>query len=231
MTKKEKLRKLDLILESHDLGSEVIGSPRDYLLEICSACERYRKLALDPGSKFYVGNYKIASGRKVRMVFLQSGGRKVPLSKKNLFPTKKRNPGVNNYASEVRGAMRNMVSNQISEYRSTLPFSFSCFESGLTIRKGMKYDIDHSGKPFVRIADEWLLYQGITYEDVVLSGRPNAKKIKDPALAESWVNYHLEEAELVPVLASVNRSKGCGDYVSPPCLFEERKKESINLEF
>lgn len=231
-TKKEKLARLTTILDSHDLGSEVIGSPRSFLLEMCLECERYRKLAGDPSAQFFIGNYKIASGRKVRMVFLSSCGKKVPVSKTNLFPTKKRSEEVN-YVAQVRDAMRKTVDDQISEFRSSLPFKFTCQESGLTLRKDQKYDVDHWGKPFIQLADDWLLSEGVTYDDIVLCGPMNHKKIKDPDLSLSWAQYHSENCILTPLHPSANRSKGCGDYTSPESLLRGQSvaNAAVSLDF
>lgn len=230
MTKKEKIRIYDGILNNHDNGEEIIGEPREYILSLCQESDRYRSLS-EVGAKprFHVSTYKIASGRRIRTIFISSKGKCIPLTKGNLFPTKKRGSKEAPYHNIVRKALRGMVEYQISEYRSSLPYSFSCYESGLTIRKGMKFDVDHTDVPFVKLVDDWLIENGLTYEEVVLSGTKNNKRIKDPELAESWLNYHFDYAQLVPVLSSINRSKGCGGYKSPSIVFGSGS--AVSLDF
>jgi hypothetical protein len=98
----------------------------------------------------------------------------------------------------------------------------------------MRVDIDHLGKPFVQIADEWIASLDLTYCDFVLVGPPNLKKFKDRAFNDAWQMYHEDHARLIAICAAANRSKGRGDYATPLGVvgsFEKKTEDEIDLEF
>jgi hypothetical protein len=98
----------------------------------------------------------------------------------------------------------------------------------------MRVDIDHLGKPFVQIADEWIASLDLTYCALALVGPPNLKRFKDKALNHAWSLYHEDHARLIAVCAAANRSKGASGYETPAILtgsFEKRTEEEIALDF
>jgi hypothetical protein len=98
----------------------------------------------------------------------------------------------------------------------------------------MLVDIDHLGRPFMQLADEWIETLGKTYCDLALVGPPNLKKFKDKALNEAWKLYHEDHARLIAICAAANRSKGSGDYTTPLEIigsFEKKTDDEIDLSF
>lgn len=98
----------------------------------------------------------------------------------------------------------------------------------------MRVDIDHLGKPFVQIADEWVESLGLTYCDFALCGPPNLKKFKEAKYNDAWAMFHEENARLIATCAAANRSKGASGYETPSEIIGSFAKESddeIDLEF
>ena len=241
MTKGEFSKEISRIVKKYPCRTQIIGSDREFILEACKKCSRYATLASEENVILKPGYHRIANGRKVKMLFLHRSGSgfSVPVSKSVLvntvYPVKKRatsaSPEERN-RSKVRAAMRNMVAYQLSDYRKSLIYPLTCWRSGARIIKGMKTDVDHIGDPFVKIADDFLARQGLTYADVVLAGPVNNKRFKDEYLSSLWIEFHKERATLALVLASENRSAGCGDYSSPEELLGSFEKEgAISLDF
>ena len=112
--------------------------------------------------------------------------------------------------------MRNAVSYQLKKAREGIDWGFAeCCNTGKLLRKGMKIDIDHYNTCFAELCDQWLAFEGLTYCDVMLSGPPNSKRIKEKDLESSWMNFHYKRANLRPSLATANRSKGADNYATP----------------
>jgi len=87
---------------------------------------------------------------------------------------------------------------------------------------------------FSEIADEFLREKCLNYSAVVLKGAPTAKMFSDQRLWEEWVAFHMSKARYALVCASANRSKGCGDYTTPPELlgsFSKEDPEDLALDF
>jgi hypothetical protein len=96
----------------------------------------------------------------------------------------------------------------------------------------MLVDIDHLGRPFMQLADEWIETLGKTYCDLTLVGPPNLKKFKDNALNEAWKLYHEDHARLIAICAAANRSKGSGDYATPQRVigsFEKKSEDEVDI--
>jgi hypothetical protein len=98
----------------------------------------------------------------------------------------------------------------------------------------MRTDVDHTGVPFSEIADIFMLQNKLKYTDIALIGPPTAKRFRSDSLWESWKKFHNEKARYAIVLASANRSKGCGEYQTPESLygsFSAASVEDLSLDF
>jgi hypothetical protein len=87
---------------------------------------------------------------------------------------------------------------------------------------------------FSEIADNFLQEKGLKYSAVTLKGPPTAKVFTDSKLWQEWVAFHMAHARYSLTLASANRSKGCGDYTTPPELlgsFAKEDPEDLSLDF
>jgi hypothetical protein len=130
--------------------------------------------------------------------------------------------------------MRQLVDAQLRRYRSSLEYPIECHVTGKSLRPGMRVDIDHLGKPFVQLADEWVNSLGITYCDLTLCGPPNLKRFKEAKYNDAWQIFHEDNARLIAVCAAANRSKGASGYETPSDVlgsFAKTSDEEIDLAF
>ena len=233
--------KLSKIITNHRAGSKLLGEPKDFVLRSCRLSDQWSKLASDPGVEVYLRNIDIAGGRKVKMLSLERGGTKQPVGKAKLidalYPVRKMATTATpeeKHFNAVKGAMRNAVHYQLKNYRDSVKLPCVCDITGKNIRLGMKTDVDHIGFPFAELADKFVVLKGLHYTDISLEGPPTRKVFRDKKLWAEWVAYHLEFARFALVCASANRSKGCGDYETPPELlgsFAAEDPESLSLDF
>ena len=79
-------------------------------------------------------------------------------------------------------------------------------------KKMCKLAVDHDGKPFAQIADEWLKSQDLTLHTLKTQCCRGARVFKDRSLAKAWVDYHDSECSLQGLCRSCNSSKGSGGY-------------------
>jgi len=233
--------KFSRIVNAHRAGSKLIGQPRDFVITACRLASKFSKIANEDGVEVRLENYPCGP-RKVKMVVLKrQDGFKQPVPKNQLidqlYPPRvtKRAAGLERkHVSSVRAAMRQLVDSQLRAYRKTLQYPLECHVTGKQLRPGMRVDIDHFGKPFVQIADEWVESLGMTYCDFILVGPPNLKKFKDRALNDAWPMYHEDRARLIAVCAAANRSKGASGYETPIDAigsFTKQDESEIDLDF
>lgn len=233
--------KLSRIVNQYRAGSKIIGKPRDFIITACRLADRFSKVANEEGTEVVVENFPCGP-RKVRMVVLRrADGFKQPVPKNQLvdqlYPPRvtKRAPNLERkHVTAVRAAMRQLVDCQLRAYRKTLQYPIECYVTGRQLRPGMRVDIDHLGKPFVQIADEWLESLGLTYCDMALVGPPNLKRFKEPKYNDAWPLYHEDNARLIAVCAAANRSKGASGYETPServGSFAKTSDEEVDLDF
>jgi hypothetical protein len=241
LTKGEFSKKLSRIVETHRSGSKLIGQPRDFIITAARLAEKFSTVANEPETEIRVKLWPCGP-RRVKMAVMQrSNGKEYPLPKNQLidqlYPPKQtvRTPNPERkHISSVRAAMRQLVDSQLRAYRKTLQYPLECHVTGKQLRPGMRVDIDHLGKPFVQIADEWVASLDLTYCDFVLVGPPNLKRFKDKAFNDAWSLYHEDHARLIGVCAAANRSKGSGDYTTPSDItgsFKKKTSEELDLDF
>jgi hypothetical protein len=242
LNKGEFTKKIDSIIKNFRCNSKLIGKSKEFVLRSCALSGRWSKMALDPETSVYIRNIEIAnSGRKVKMLSLERGGTRQPVPKSKLldelYPAKRiatsATPEQKHY-NAVRTAMRNGINHQIREFREGSSFPVTCRITERKLLKGSRVDVDHWGKPFAQIADEFLERVGKRYIDIVLVGPPSSKRFKDSELWEDWQEYHLNNCFLTIVCASANRSKGADGYKTPSYLigsYESEDEEEISLNF
>jgi len=234
-------KKLSRVVDAHRAGSKLIGQPRDFIITACRLASRFSKIANEIDVEVRVENWACGP-RKVKMVVLKRlDGFKQPVPKNQLvdqlYPIREtvRKPNLERkHVSSVRAAMRQLVDSQLRAYRKTLEYPVECYVTGKQLRAGMRVDIDHLGRPFVQLADEWVECLGITYCDLVLVGPPNLKKFKEAKYNEAWKLWHKDNARLIATCAAANRSKGASGYDSPLEILGSFVKENdmdIDLEF
>lgn len=241
LTKTEFNQKLGRIITNHRANSRLIGEARDFILRCCRLTDQWGKLANDAETLVYLRTLEIAGGRKVKMLSLERGGSQQPIPKAKLvsalYPTKKiattATPEQKHF-NNVRVAMRFAVTYQLRAFRDSCQLPLICSISGKKILPGQKTDVDHVGMTFSEIADCFLAEKGLKYTDITLKGPPTAKVFTDVQLWGEWVAWHMAKARYSLTLASANRSKGCGDYCTPPELlgsFSKEDPEDLALDF
>lgn len=227
LNKGEYTEKIGRIIDNHRVNSKLIGIPKEFILRSCRLTDQWNKLSNEKETEVYLRNINIANGgRKIKMLCLERNGTQQPVGKQRLidllYPPKKistsARPEENHYNS-VRASMRSGISNQLKEFRSSVKLPITCRITGKPIKLGVKTDVDHCALSFSEIADLFLQSKGMVYTDITLIGPPTAKKFKDATLWQEWQDFHREKASYALVLASANRSKGCGSYCTPETLY------------
>jgi hypothetical protein len=233
--------KIGRIIGNHRAGSRLCGEPAEFILRSCRLTEQWGKLGQDSETAVYLRNVEIAGGRKVKMLSLERAGTRQPISKSKLvealYPTKKIATAATaeeKHYNAVKSAMRGAVKDQLKRFRDQVELPCVCCLTGKQIRRGMRTDVDHTGLSFSEIADIFMTENKLRYTDISLVGPPTAKKFRLETLWESWKKFHNEKARYAIVLASANRSKGCGEYETPENLygsFRTSDPTELSLDF
>jgi hypothetical protein len=234
-------KKLGNIVDTHRVGTKLIGKPRDFVLTACRLSDRFSKVANEPGIEVRVRNMK-AGPRQVKVIMLKrEDGFEQPVPRgqlvDQLYPPRKTVKHANpekKHAMAVRGAMRSAVDIQMKDYRKTLQYPLTCYHTEKMIRRGMRMDVDHIVKPFVQLCDEFIEANDLTYCDVPLIGPPNLKRFKDTVLWRAWQLYHECHARLAPSLPKANRGAGSGTYEASEALigsFAKKDGEDLDIDF
>ena len=168
MNKSGYAEKLGRIISNHRVGSRIIGEPAEFVLRSCRLAEQWAKLSGNPAVLVYLRNVELAGGRKVKMLSLEVGTTKQPVSKAKLiealYPTKKTvatATAEEKHFSAVKAAMRNATRYQLKVFRDSVKYPCVCCITGKSIRLGQKTDIDHVGMPFSEIADRFVASKGL----------------------------------------------------------------------
>jgi hypothetical protein len=241
LTKKDFNDKLTKIINNHRVNSRLIGEPRDFILRSCRLYPTWSKLSNDPDVQVYLRNVDIAGGRKVKLISLERGDSRQPVSKAKLLDALYPPKTIKTTATEeernfnlVKMAMRQGITNQLKFFRDNTSLPTICNITGRRLLRGHKIDVDHTSISFAEIADNFMKEKGLVYTDVVLTGPPTAKIFRDKELWEEWQEYHQDKAILALVSASANRSKGSGDYETPEELYgsyAKKSPEDLALDF
>lgn len=235
LNKGEFQKKLGMIVDAHRVNSKLIGKPKEFILIACRLSSRFSKVANEPNVEVRMRNMKIGP-RQVKAIHLKrEDGFEQPVPRgqlvDQLYPPRKT---VNHaspekkHAHAVRSAMRTAVDYQLRKFRKAVRLPAECHHTQRQIRIGMRWDVDHIGRPFLQLCDEWVELQGLTYLDLTLIGPPNLKKFKDNKLQRHWVLWHEINATLAPSLAKANRAAGSGEYQASEALLGSLKKEDQN---
>jgi len=75
-----------------------------------------------------------------------------------------------------------------------------------------KLAVDHDGKPFAQIVDEFLASKGLALEGVLVEWNGLGHGFRCRVLAGEWHKWHEANANLVGLCRSCNSSKGSGGY-------------------
>lgn len=121
--------------------------------------------------------------------------------------------GKHNKATEARrlviGAFRNgaFAGKKMKSARERFTVG-PCSDCG----KRCKLAIDHAGKPFAQILDDFLAQRALSLDTVPTLYHSGARVLASSALEAEWVAHHDAQCELVGLCRSCNSSKGSGGY-------------------
>jgi hypothetical protein len=241
LNKTEFSDKIGRIIKNFRAGSKIIGEPRDFIIRCCKLTEKWSKLANDENVLIYLRNVETAGGRRVKMIALERGGTSQPVPKAQLvsalYPTKRIATSATpeeKHFNAVRASMRFAISYQLKAFRDSCHLPIICHITGKKIIPGARTDVDHVGKTFSELCDDFIREKCLNYSLITLKGPPTAKVFTDKALWEQWVAYHLQYARFALALASGNRSKGADGYNTDASLigsFAKESPEDLALDF
>lgn len=72
--------------------------------------------------------------------------------------------------------------------------------------------VDHAGKPFVQIMDEFMLARDETTESIRVRYTKGSFRLRTRAVSKAWRAFHDSEADLVGLCAKCNCSLGARGY-------------------
>ena len=242
LNKGEFTKKLSNVVNAHRANSKIIGKPKDFLLTACRLTTKFSKVANEPDVVVRLKNMKVGP-RNVKVIHLvrQSDNFEQPVPRgqliDQLYPprtTVRKASPEKKHALAVRGAMRTAVDYQLRAFRKKVRMPTECVHTQKQIRLGVKWDVDHIGKPFVQLCDEFVEANEMKYTDIPIVGPPNLKRFKDTVLMNAWVLYHEMHCTLAPSLAKANRAAGSGDYQASEALvgsFAGAEEDDIAMDF
>lgn len=83
-----------------------------------------------------------------------------------------------------------------------------CAECG----RRRKLAVDHCGKPFAQILDEFIAHRGAVFARIGLAWSNGVHTLKHRGLAHAWRAWHDAHAELAGLCRACNSAKGSGGY-------------------
>lgn len=200
-------------------GNPVSGDDLDFITESILLTEKGwadvirrapDKIKIEVGKQNYVYPVKgiiLVSGFKKSRIWI--GKQKIT---NILFPTKQRRSQESIDIANVKTAFRQLAEPQMKTERNRLrSVSFAeenplCPLSGQSLRD-CKTHVDHT-IPFTTLVEEFCRENRLDISNIKYSQRGTKVKLKDPVLAQKFVLYHLEKAELSLVCAEANLQKG-----------------------
>lgn len=207
--KKQVGERFSAILKSYGVKSKLSAEDSQYIFELLGLCCKLNYIKY-PEYYLYVSNYKLPTGRYVKMIYACNGSRKIPISKSKimdeLFPVKSKLTDVDKHINMVKQAARNIIEPQIREFRSSINLPVICPLSYKTLSNWSLVHIDHQ-VPFSKLFENWLEINNLFPGDISLSGPKNNKTFKSESLRDSWYLYHLNNAVLQCVDSKFNLYK------------------------
>lgn len=125
------------------------------------------------------------------------------------------------HANEVRMALRQLVTDQIIEFRDAtfVASSVACAITGELIASDAAH-VDHRPPDhFIVLVERFLAVHGLTIDAVKVEPTKDgvtSRELTDPVLARAWCTFHREHAVLQIVGKRANLSQGTGRHCPPP---------------
>lgn len=173
-------------------------------------------------------------GYKKKQKFLclvEQDGKELVVSKtkliNSLYPKKVKNTE-KEHRAEVIKILRHLVKDQMDCYRMLIKKAIkeladnkqlvaakklnTCPLSGRSLNS-CKVAVDHI-VPFIKLVDDWMLLQNLTFEGIKLKGRGNSKYFEDTQLMASWQEYHAVNSSLQLTCSDANLKASSKGYKS-----------------
>lgn len=201
-TKKERVKRFSAIVAKHTSGEILVGDDREWIMEQCSKTKAYAVKASREETIVSIQMKKVGL-RYAKYLLLDD----VPVTKNKLFAPKKDKKTDKQKDAPIVKALRLEIREQLLSYRwEAHDENLHCPGCDCLLH-ALNISVDHK-YPFSAILRDWLEETGLTLKKIKLVGRGNTKKIKDPAIAESWKHFHKQKATYSLLCRSCNSSKG-----------------------
>lgn len=209
MKKTEINKKISMIVNKYKVNTHLDKLDSEFIYELLDKTKTYNHI-IPNYSYLYIGNYKIANNRRVKMIFANDGNRNYPISKgkliNELFPPKSSLTSDEKHINNVKKAARNIINSQIKQFRESVELPITCPLSHKILKNWRLIHIDHD-IPFSILFDNWMEELNISPLDIELCGPKNNKTFKNVDLLKSWYLYHLKNAKLQCVYSKANLIK------------------------
>ena len=206
MKKNEVNNIISHIVKKYNINSKILGEDSIKIFELLELCPKLNYIKSEY-YYLYVSNYKIP-GRNIKMIFATDGRKKIPLSKSKiineLFPPKINK--VSYHINNVKKAARNIIKNQISNFREGISLPLICPLSHKKLTNWKLIHVDHK-IPFSILFSNWLDENRLSPLDIKLKGGVNNKTFADINLTNNWYLYHQEKSILQCVHYKANLEK------------------------
>ena len=204
VTKKERKEKFKRILNSYRPGETIRGENKEWIIGECQQTSYYKKKSSNPGVRVTVKKSKIGL-RVGKYIYLDN----MPVTIARLYAPKSKKKKDFDPKNTLR-ALRLAVADQLKGYKKgNLGEGNCCPGCGVSL-SWVNTTVDHKSTPFDTILKDWLTMEELTLPKVKLKGRGNARSLKDPLQATSWIEYHRKRADYQLLCRSCNSSKGKG---------------------
>lgn len=202
----------DVTKDKYEIGDYLDSTDTSITLEILALSSKFSNITANKDYyKFKVDNYRIASGRKVRMLWACHGKHCMPIPKSQLmssiWPPKKKQTKEQIHLAQFKQAARQIIGRQIKKFREGIELPISCPISKKKLSNWSSIHIDHI-EPFSKLLEEWLDLNNLNPYEIALVGPATNKNFKDESLIRSWYEFHEKRAQLQAVYSKANLSKG-----------------------
>ena len=196
-TKKQILDKCKEIMYSHPIGTKLSGEELDFVMAVLKQHYNYED-KMKYGCKGIVIRNNPYNPKYREFRIITDFGDEITFSPRKCLNKPK-------HSAQVKRAMRNIIHDQIIEFRNEL------FKSGVVkceipceVLNQDNVHIDHI-YPFDALVKDFLELNNITFEDIKLVNEGNNQpQFVDTNLAQKWYDYHKQNAKLRPLSAREN---------------------------
>lgn len=216
-------RQYSKIIKESPNNRPISKTNQDFLLPFLIQSSLYGKKASREGIQIIPRNRKYGPKTQKFLTLVEPDGKELVIGKAklidNLFPKKAKKDPEKTHREKVLRTCRHIIQPQIADFRTNykervrnlseqgnqflLDVITRCALSGKKLI-ACRTAVDHV-IPFIQLVDQWMEKEGLTFSDIRVKG-------KTMTLADSWFQYHLDNAGLQMVCSRANSSAGSKSY-------------------